>query len=451
MHHAAAVRPRSVSRKGLHLATTALILLCALSTSALAGRHAFVVGNSAYRHATPLPNPANDAGDIARRLESLGYRVTLGLDLSRAALLERFQTFTRTLRADDLALIFYAGHGLQISGENYLVPVDAQLVDQEHARTTLISLNALMTDLSRATRNRIVILDACRNNPFIEEIARSATTRGATTRGLARVYAGVGSYIAYSTQPGNVALDGTGRNSPFTSALLGHIGERGADVHAVMRRVRAKVQELTQAQQIPWENSSLIEDVSFADSAVAAASPAPAPQSAPKSAASETAGREPALTQRLHYVDGLDPKGDNFLALRGGPGTGFAQLASMEAGTLLRVVESRGDWRRVALTDGSQGWAHRNWIVCCRTVTSTKLSTLAPASPVAGDTCDSLWHERNAIWHRAKYCFKSPKGQAVFSNAGCSRDQAAAQAAMSPAERARVDDLLARERALGCR
>ena len=128
-----------------------------------------------------------------------------------------------------------------------------------------VPLNALLADLSRLTRTRIVILDACRDNPFADGIARTEGTRSlGTTKGLARVYAGVGSFIVYSTQPGNVALDGSGRNSPFTKALLDHMALAGADVHAVMRRVRADVQQHTREQQIPWENSSLIDEVAFA-------------------------------------------------------------------------------------------------------------------------------------------------------------------------------------------
>jgi hypothetical protein len=457
--------PENIARCTCSRALAAILAAClalghlaiaAAGSPALAARHAFIVGNGKYAHATALPNPPNDAGDIAARLKQLGYRVTLGLDLTRSELLTRFQQFTRALKADDLALIFYAGHGLQISGENYLVPVDARLVDQEHARTTLVSLNALMTDLAHATGNRIVILDACRNNPFVEEIARSTKTRGPATRGLARVFAGVGSYIAYSTQPGNVALDGTGRNSPFTSALLAHIGQTGADVHAVMRRVRAQVQSVTGSQQIPWENSSLIDDVSFVDdgSTTTASSktdgPA-APTGQQQIAVAPAQRSEPRITQRLHYVSGLDPTGDNFLALRSGPGTTYPQLASMESGTLLRIVEARGDWRRVALTDGSEGWAHARWITCCRTITSATFSTLPAPKTTANDTCETLWHQRNAIWHRAGYCFKSARGQAAFGNAGCSRDEAAAQSAMSAADRARVAEFLARERALGCR
>ena len=206
---------------------------------------------------------------------------------------------------------------------------------------------ALLADLSRATRNRIVILDACRNNPFADDIAKAQETRSAgTSRGLARVYAGVGSFIAYSTQPGNVALDGNGRNSPFTEALLRHMATPGADVHAVMRRVRGDVQKATSEQQIPWENSSLVDEVSFAvgGGTEVAQSSVPLPPSQSVSAPRVQPPASPAPS--YHYVSGLDPKGDNFLALRTGTGADGQRIATLGPDTMLKVLESRGEWRK---------------------------------------------------------------------------------------------------------
>ncbi len=235
-----------------------------LADGAQAEQKSFIIGNSNYAHTTSLPNPVNDARDLAARLQASGHQVTLGLDVNRTQFLQSFQSFAASLRTEDLALVFFAGHALQIGGENYLFPVDARVEKEADARSHLVPLNALLADLSRTTRSRIVILDACRSNPFADEIANAQATRsGGLSRGLARVYAGVGSFIAYSTQPGNVALDGSGRNSPFTDALLRHLALPGADVHAVMRRVRADVQRVTNEQQIPWENSSLVDEVAF--------------------------------------------------------------------------------------------------------------------------------------------------------------------------------------------
>lgn len=438
-----------------------------------AARKAFVIGNSKYLHTTPLPNPANDARDLGKRLQALGYDVTLGLDVGRVEFLTKFQSFTQALAQDDVALVYFAGHGLQIGGENFLFPVDANIERETDARSRLVALNSLLADLSRATRSRLIILDACRNNPFEEGIAKAQATRSSgTARGLARVYAGVGTFVAYSTQPGNVALDGDGQNSPFTAALLRHIAEPGADVHAVMRRVRGDVQRATNEQQIPWENSSLVDEIAFNAAAgpnAATAQPAPqapkAPILQPPPAASAPTARLPP-PETFSFVSGLDSKGDNFLALRSSPTPDGVRIATMGPDTLLKVVESQGVWRRVLLSDGASGWAHGNWISCCRSMPARQpapaavgpaarpvLLPTAPAQPPAkatAATCDALWMRRNAIWHRHGYCFTTTRGQQAFGNSGCSRDQNTARAAMSAAERTEVDTLSAQEKQAGC-
>ncbi len=436
------------------------------TTQAVAARKAFVVGNSNYSHINSLPNPANDAADLAAKLKALNYDVTLELDVGRAQFLRSFQKFSGSLTADDLALVYFAGHGLQIGGENYLFPVDARVEKEDDARQVLVPLNALLADLSRITTSRILILDACRNNPFADEIAKAKATRsaGPAARGLARVYAGVGSFIIYSTQPGNVALDGTGRNSPFTDALLRHISVPNADVHAVMRRVRGDVQRATAEQQVPWENSSLIDEIVFAAGTATAAAPSqPSPPTASPSPPSpnQPTRMSKASTETYSYVTGLDPKGDNFLALRSGSEPDAVRIATMGPNTLLKIAESRGVWRRVVLLDGATGWAHSNWIACCRTIagaasagaTAVGSGKAAPPGAIGkafGDTCDSLWLRRNTIWKRNGYCFTSAKAKQALGNAGCSRDQAAARAAMSAADIAEVDALLVREQGMGC-
>lgn len=452
--------------RALAVLALVIIALAAGHGEAHAARRAFVVGNASYASAPQLANPANDARDLAQRLEALGYRVTLLLDARRDAFLKGYQSFIAALQPDDLALVYYAGHGLQIGGENYLFPVDAAVDSEADAKTRLVPLNALLADLSRATRTRIVILDACRNNPYGDKLAQSEATRSAgLARGLARVYAGVGSFIAYSTQPGNVALDGRGRNSPFTEALLRHVTLAGADVHAVMRRVRADVQQATAEQQVPWENSSLIDEVTFAPAAPpppAAAQPGSSP-AAPRHAPEPLRTSQPiqVAARSYSFVTGLDPKGDNFLALRTAPASAGERLATLGPDTLLDVLEQRGDWRRVSLLDGTTGWAHGNWIKCCRTVAVARPGGIAPAAAPAAtrpappaaatESCDALWQRRNAVWHRHGYCFTSAKGQQVFGNQGCSKNEAAARAAMSPAERTEIEALAEREKQLGCR
>jgi uncharacterized caspase-like protein len=439
-------------------------LLFAATGKAEAARKAFVVGNSNYAHVASLPNPANDAADLAAKLKALDYEVTLELDVGRTQLLRSFQKFSGSLTADDLALVYFAGHGMQIGGENYLFPVDARVEKEDDAKQSLVALNALLADLSRITRTRILILDACRNNPFADEIAKLQATRSAgIARGLARVYAGVGSFIIYSTQPGNVALDGTGRNSPFTDALLRHISAPNADVHAVMRRVRGDVQRATAEQQVPWENSSLVDEVVFAGGNVVAALPSQPTQPTPAPATQLRSRVSPASTETYSYVTGLDPKGDNFLALRSGSEPDAVRIATMGPNTLLKVAESRGVWRRVVLLDGATGWAHSNWIACCRTIAGTPSGGTSstgtagagkiappPAAKAPGETCESLWLRRNTIWKRNGYCFTSAKAKQTLGNAGCSRDQAAARAAMSATDLAEVDALSAKEQGMGC-
>jgi caspase domain-containing protein/YARHG domain-containing protein/SH3 domain-containing protein len=423
------------------------------TSPATAANRAFIVGNGQYAHAQHLPNPGNDAKDIAAKLTALGYQVTLGLNLTRTGFLRKFQTFTQTLKSDDVALFYYAGHGLQLGGENYLFPVDVIVRNEEDAHAGLIQLNTLLADLSRRTSTRIVILDACRNNPFAPKIERSLNVRaGGLSQGLARVYAGVGSFIAYSTQPGNVALDGDGRNSPFTQALLQQLSASQTEVHAVMRRVRAFVQRTTGGKQVPWENSSLISEVAFDT----AATPQPHTTSPAVMAANDAPPRASEITKRdtFHFVGGLDPKGDNFLALKSGPGVRYKRLATMGPNTPLKILETRGVWKRVALSDGATGWAHGNWIKCCKSFehrinTASPKPANTPAS--AENACGNLWYTRNSIWHRYGYCFRGEKGQRVFGNDGCNRDQAQARAAMSGVDRNAVDAIAAQEKVMGCR
>ncbi len=459
----------SLSRALKLCAALLAVLTIAAAHADAATRRAFIVGNSAYQYTSVLANPVSDAQDVARRLRDLGWDVTVQLDLSRSAMLSAFAAFSRQLQPDDLSLVYFAGHALQMGGENYLAPVDARIESEEGVRRQFVPLNALLADLSRLSRTRIVILDACRDNPFAEGIAAAGekTRSTGTAKGLARVYAGVGSFIVYSTQPGNVALDGSGRNSPFTKALLQHMPLMGADVHAVMRRVRADVQKETNEEQIPWENSSLVDEVAFAGAGAGAGAPAASPRvaEAPVPAPrSEPRGMPPPVAQQYHYVTGLDPKGDNFLALRTGPLPSDVRIATMGPDTLLKVHESRGPWRRVELIDGMSGWAHSNWIACCRSVAVPRpqpaaVPVPAPRAPPAPSTappaavtsCDDLWYRRNVIWHSHGYCFTTARARQTFDTSSCFRDQAAARAAMSPANRAAVDALQARERELGCR
>ncbi|EJW09522.1 hypothetical protein A33M_1215 [Rhodovulum sp. PH10] len=252
------------------------LLSIAASPAAAQERVALVIGNGAYKNAPPLPNPPNDAADVAAALRRIGFTVFEGRDLDRRAMVETVRAFGRALDRAKIALFFYAGHGLQVNGKNYLVPVDASLERAGDLSFETIDIGQVLAWMEEDTRVNLVFLDACRNNPLARTLARSLGMRSAAVgQGLAQIHGAVGTMIAYATQPDNVALDGDGRNSPFTAALLKHLPTPGLDIAVLMRRIRSDVVEATQAKQVPWDHSSLIGDVVLVPSAPEKAPPAP--------------------------------------------------------------------------------------------------------------------------------------------------------------------------------
>jgi Caspase domain len=245
----------------------------AIFPAAAERRVALVIGNAAYTHANPLTNPVNDAADMAKALTQFGFDATLGLDLDRRGFDEKVRAFSRALENADTAVFFYAGHGLQVAGRNYLVPVDAGLNSERDLDFEAVSLDFVLRqmEVGREGKTNIVFLDACRDNPLARNLARSMGTRSAAIgQGLAEVQTGVGTFIAYSTQPGNVALDGAGRNSPFTAALTGRALEAGRNLNALMIEVRKDVLKATDGRQVPWDHSALTSDFFFQPGAQAA-------------------------------------------------------------------------------------------------------------------------------------------------------------------------------------
>lgn len=225
-------------------------------------RVALVIGNSAYENVAPLPNPVNDAAAVAAALERLGFEVILGLDLDHRAFVKSMKDYARRLQGADLALFYYAGHGLQVSGTNYLAPVNTELADEIDLEFETVRLDAVIGQMEKAPRTSLIFLDACRNNPLARNLAKAMGTRSVDSeRGLAAVETGVGTLIAYSTQPGNVAYDGQDEHSPFSAAFLDHVETPGADIAMVLRRVRQQVINETAGRQVPWSNSSLTGDV----------------------------------------------------------------------------------------------------------------------------------------------------------------------------------------------
>jgi uncharacterized caspase-like protein len=273
-----------------------LPMIFALSASAET-RVALVIGNAAYTHAPALANPKNDAEGVAASLKRLGFEVLAGTDLDKPSMDRLMQAFADKLEKAEVALVFYAGHGLQVNGRNYLVPVDGKLDKESDLVFQATALDTLQGLMEQGPRTSIMILDACRDNPLARNLARTMGTRSTSIgRGLGATQAGVGTLIVYATQPGNVALDGeTGANSPFTAALLTHLETKGLEVRQVLTRVRQAVIEKTRGKQVPWDSSSLTGDFFFVAPPAARETP-PAetkPPATPPPAATDTPPRGP--------------------------------------------------------------------------------------------------------------------------------------------------------------
>ena len=237
------------------------VLFSSINLGHAAQRVALIIGNGKYAAAPTLRNPVSDAHDLASSLRILGFDVIEMEDATRANMAEAIRNFSGKLTGSDTALFFYAGHGLQLNGENYLVPIDAHIQGVADVRFGTINLNDIMGEMDGKDRANIIILDSCRDNPFAEVLSKSGRSIG-TTRGLGRVdNTGVGTLVVYSTQPNNVALDGDGRNSPFTAALLKHVATPGLEIRQMISRVRSDVLDATNRVQVPWDNSSLIGEV----------------------------------------------------------------------------------------------------------------------------------------------------------------------------------------------
>jgi Caspase domain len=246
----------------------ALTTIAAFSCAAQAqDRVALVIGNSKYISANIVPNAVNDARVMAQALREIGFVVTDGFDLNRDSMERHIREFLRKSESAHLALFFYAGHGLQVDGRNYLLPVNTKLEAASDLGFETIGLDNILESLDGTSRTNIIILDACRNNPFAQSFAaRFGAARSVTVLSGLAGYSnlGTGTLIAFSTAPGAVALDGNGSNSPFTQALARHVRTPGLEVRQMLTRVRADVAAETRGRQIPWDNSSLLGEVFLA-------------------------------------------------------------------------------------------------------------------------------------------------------------------------------------------
>lgn len=283
----------------------AVVSVLAFAGSALADRRvALVIGNAAYVDAPRLKNPTNDAADMRTRLAALGFELHGGDDLDRTAFVAALRGFGRAVETADVALVFYAGHGIQASGQNYLVPVDARVEYEPELGLVLVPFDEVLRQLNRAPAVRIVMLDACRDNPFAKTLSRSLGTRSAEVlgRGLTVVQRVSGTYIAYATQPDAVAQDGEGRNSPFTAALLRHMDAPGTSLPDMMVEVRRSVMAATGGRQVPWDTSSLTGHFAFVPGSPSAppGRVAQAPAAAPPTTA--TAPNDPRLSDMAAWL-----------------------------------------------------------------------------------------------------------------------------------------------------
>ena len=223
-------------------------------------RLALLIGNSNYTHGGSLDNPVNDVRAIKKALEGLGFTVMKYEDCSQKTMKRAMDKFGRKLKGKNVGLFFYAGHGVQVNGHNYLLPADAKLDNANDAEYDCVRADRVLAKMESAgSKTNIVILDACRDNPF-----ERSWRRGAEGTGLAFMNAPSGSLIAYSTAPGKTALDGRGKNSPYTAALLKHISTPDITALQMFQIVRSSVIELSNQKQTPWESTSLRGDFYFA-------------------------------------------------------------------------------------------------------------------------------------------------------------------------------------------
>ncbi|MFO1107813.1 MAG: caspase family protein [Bradyrhizobium sp.] len=246
-------------------ALSAASLLFGVSTDAFADKRvAFVVGNGAYKNVPVLPNPAVDAKSMARLLRNVGFEVVEGANLSRDKMTEKLLDFGKKAEGADVALFYYAGHGIAVNGTNYLLPVDADLKSEMDVKLgAAINIDLTLEQTMGDAKVKLVFLDACRDNPFAAKIRSAKATRSANVgSGLAEMKSGEGTLLAFATGPGQTALDGeAGTNSPFTRALLANIAQPGVEIQQAMTKVRAQVNEETAKGQLPWGHTNLIGSV----------------------------------------------------------------------------------------------------------------------------------------------------------------------------------------------
>jgi hypothetical protein len=401
-------------------------------------RVALVIGNGAYTHAPRLVNPGNDAELMAASLRRVGFAVIRIVDADQRAMKQAMLEFGRSLRSSDaVGLFYYAGHGVQVNGENYLIPVTANIREAAEVALEGVNVNEFLATMERAAaRINIVILDACRDNPF----AGGSRSAG---RGLASVDAPRGTYIAFATSPNAVALDGEGAdNSPYTAALARAIDTPGLTIEQVFKQTRVEVQKSTREQQTPWETSSITGEFFFVPGKAAAAASGTAP-AAP--AFPQPSTREVELAFWNSIKDSGNP-GAYRSYLQQFPNGSFAPLARLRIEELQQPAPPPAPQAppqtALVVPPPPPPSAGYQWLIAWSSQRTIDDATLR------GLDCDQLWVARNEIFHRNGYCFQTARGKAYFDNSGCRTSN---QNILSALERRNVDLIQAQERRRNCR
>src|SRR6202047_2195253 len=289
---------RGFQMRYLTVIVSLICILFAANPAKADRRVAFVVGNGAYKNVAQLPNPPVDAKAMAAVLRNVGFEVVEGTNLTRDKMTERLLEFGKKAQGADVAVFFYAGHGIAINGTNYLLPVDADIKSEMDVKLgAAINIDLTLDQTMSDAKVKLVFLDACRDNPFTAKIKSNSATRSVSVQsGLAEMKSGEGTLIALATGPGQTALDGQeGTNSPFTRALIAHITTPGVEIQQAMTEVRAQVNEETNKGQLPWGHTNLIGAVYLNPVA------APAPGAAPAVSAPAVASNSPGSDVELEF------------------------------------------------------------------------------------------------------------------------------------------------------
>jgi hypothetical protein len=273
----------------LIIALSLVGLLVSANVAKADRRVAFVVGNGAYKNVATLPNPPIDAKAMAGVLRNAGFDVVEGINLNREKMTERLLEFGKKTQGADVAVFFYAGHGIAVDGTNYLLPVDADIKSEMDVKLgTAINVDLSIEQTMNDAKVKLVFLDACRDNPFATKLRTERATRGLTLQsGLSEMKSGEGTLIAFATGPGQTALDGQeGTNSPFTRALMANITQPGVEIQQAMTQVRAQVRDETNKGQLPWGNTNLTGAVYLNPVAAPAGAPVAVASNGPTATAS---------------------------------------------------------------------------------------------------------------------------------------------------------------------